>query len=120
MNSVYVCMYAPRVVPRVVTRGCDPCAFIFCIQDVRASCPRSTSPRFGGSAAAPLVFAAGAIASAAASYSVISGSRVVQGQDGLGRVWESEFWAENKGGPLSQGRALISVFRLSYIHILKS
>ena len=30
-----------------------------------------------------------------------SGSRVVQGQDGLGRVWESEFWAENKGGPLS-------------------
>ena len=24
-----------------------------------------------------------------------SGSRVVQGQDGLGRVWESEFWAEN-------------------------
>jgi hypothetical protein len=26
---------------------------------------------------------------------------VVQGQDGLWRVWESEFWAENKGGPLS-------------------
>ena len=46
-----------------------------------------------------------------------SGSRVVQvvqGQDGLGRVWESEFWAENKGG------SLISVFRVSYIHILKS
>ena len=28
-------------------------------------------------------------------------SRVLQGQDGLGRVWESEFRAENKGGPLS-------------------
>ena len=25
---------------------------------------------------------------------------VVQGQDGLGRVWESEFRAENKGGPV--------------------
>ena len=25
--------------------------------------------------------------------------RVLQGQDGLGRVWESEFRAENKGGP---------------------
>ena len=43
-----------------------------------------------------------------------SGSGVLQGQDGLGRVWESEFWAENKGG------SLISVFRVSYIHILKS
>ena len=35
---------------------------------------------------------------------ITSGSRVVQvvqGQDCLGRVWESEFWAENKGGPLS-------------------
>ena len=45
---------------------------------------------------------------------MVSGSRVVQGQDCLGRVWESEFWAENKGG------SLISVFRVSYIHIVKS
>ena len=28
-------------------------------------------------------------------------SILLQGQDGLGRVWESEFRAENKGGPLS-------------------
>ena len=63
-----------------------------------------------------------------------SGSRVVQGQDGLGRVWESEFWAENKGGSLIRRirereaplflrireAPLFSVFRVSYVHILKS
>ena len=42
------------------------------------------------------------------------GKRWYQGQDGLGRVWGSEFWADNKGG------SLISVFRVSYIYILKS
>ena len=37
-----------------------------------------------------------------------SGSRVVQGQDCLGRVWESEFWAENKKGAVRQGLAEVT------------
>ena len=41
--------------------------------------------------------ASGGAAPARGEYS----SRVLQGQDGLGRVWESEFWAENKGGSLN-------------------
>ena len=39
-----------------------------------------------------------------------------QGQDGLVRVWESEFRAENKGGPLSP-YSEVGEFD---IHILKS
>ena len=36
-------------------------------------------------------------------------------QDGLGRVWESEFWAEKKGGSLN-----LRIQSELYIHILKS